>query len=258
MEKYKIGIALGGGGSRGFVHLGVYQALKDKGIEPEIIAGTSAGSIVGSFLASGLTPKEVFERFKDKKINKISKVHLPVDGLMAMDGLRKMLEELPYKRIEDLPIPFFATIANLNTGKVEYRNSGPLADLVVASSSIPILFTPVVIDGYQYVDGGVFDNMPVKPIRKLCEKTIGVNIMPVPEKKKVHNLIQISRRVFDLSVHGASVMLGRDCDLVLEPPGLEKYDILSNKHADELFNIGYQHAKKILENEKISFIPDAH
>lgn len=243
MSRYEIGIALGGGGARGFVHLGVYQALLEQQIVPDVIAGTSAGAIAGSFLAAGLSPGEVFERFKDKGINKISKVHLPVDGLMVMDGLRKMLKDLPFKRIEDLPLPFFVTVSNLNTGKVEYHNTGPLADLVVASASIPVLFSPVVIDSFQYVDGGVFDNLPVKPIRPLCQQTIGVNIMPVPEKARVHNLIQLSRRIFELSVHGASALLGRDCDLLLEPPGLHKYDILSNKHADELYEIGYQHAK---------------
>ena len=247
MKKYKIGIALGGGGARGFVHLGVYQALSELGIVPEIIAGTSAGSIAGSFLASGMPPKEVFERFKHKKINKISTVHFPVDGLMVMDGLKKMLKELPYKNIEDLPIPFFATISNLNTGKVEYRNSGPLADIVVASSSIPILFSPVTIGDYQYVDGGVCDNLPVKPIKKLCDTTLAVNIMPVGPIKKLDNLIQISRRVFDLSVHGGSALLGKDCDILIEPPCLEKFEVLSNKHADELFDIGYQHTIQTLQ-----------
>lgn len=250
-EKYKYGIAMGGGGARGFVHLGVYKALQENGIQPEIIAGTSAGSIAGSCLASGLKPEEVFEMFKDLGIYKISRIHFPIDGLMAMDGLHKMLESLPFKNIEDLPIPFYATISNLNSGRVEYRNFGPLADIVTASSSIPIIFSPVEIDGIQYSDGGVFDNLPVKPIRDKCEYTIAVNILPVPAKKEVHNLLQVARRVFDLSVHGASALLGKDCDLLIEPEGLDKFDILTNKKADKLYEIGYQHTMKILENKSL-------
>ncbi len=238
---YRFGLALGGGGTRGFVHLGVYKALLEKGIQPGIISGTSAGSIAGSFLAAGLSPDEVHARFRDKGIYKMTRIHFPIDGLMVIDGLRKMLADLKYKRIEELPIPFVVTLANLNTGLVEYRNSGPLAEIVTASSSIPMLFSPVEIDGQQYVDGGVFDNVPVEPIQDLCQKTIAVNIMPVPEKEHVHNMIQVAKRVFNLAVHGASIHRAMDCDLLIEPKGLEKYDVLTNKKADELFEIGYQY-----------------
>ncbi len=209
MKKYQVGIAMGGGGSRGFVHLGVYKALLELGIQPEVIAGTSAGAIAGSFLAAGISVDEVHARFRDKGIYKISRIHFPIDGFMVMDGLTKMLEDIKYKRIEDLPIPFIATVTNLNSGKVEYKAKGPLAEIVTASASIPMLFSPVEIDGKQYVDGGVFDNLPVEPLQKLCRKTIAVNIMPIPEKDNVHNLIQMARRVFNLSVHGASIIRAR-------------------------------------------------
>jgi len=245
MKNYKIGIALGGGGSRGFVHLGVYKALLEKGIKPDIIAGTSAGAIAGSFLAAGLSVDEIHARFRDKGIYKISRIHFPIDGLMVMDGLKKMLEDLEFKNIEDLPTPFIATVANLNTGLVEYRDKGPLAETVTASASIPMLFSPVEIDGQQFVDGGVFDNVPVTPLQKICEKTIAVNIMPVPETENVSNMIQMARRVFHLTIHGASVRRAMDCDLLIEPKGLEKYDILTNKKADQLFEIGYNYTKNI-------------
>ncbi len=248
---YKYGIALGGGGTRGFVHLGVYKALLERGIQPEIISGTSAGSIAGSFLASGLSPDEVHVRFRDKGIHKMSRIHFPVDGFMVIDGLKKMFAEMDVQHIEDLPIPFYATIANLNTGHVEYRNSGPLADIVTASSSIPMLFSPVEIDGQKYVDGGVFDNVPVEPIKMQCEKTIAVNIMPIPTKEKVHNMIQIATRVFNLTIYGTTIHRAMECDLLIEPKGQEKYDILTNKKADELFEIGYKHTMELPEVETL-------
>ena len=245
--RYNLGLVLGGGGARGFAHMGVAKALYEKGIRPDIISGVSAGAIAGAFLASGLDPEEVMKLLKDQDIMKISRIHLPKDGLLKLDGLKKHLEEhIPYKRLEDLPTPLVIAVCNLNTARVEYLNKGDLSDVILASSSIPILFSPVRMNGSVYVDGGMLDNLPVKPIRKLCSKVYAVNITPIHETDKLDNLIHIAVRSFHMSVDKWTQHWGKKADLLIEPPGVDQYDILRSRHAEELFEIAYNYTKNLI------------
>jgi NTE family protein len=93
MKKYKIGIALGGGGSRGFALMGVLQALNEKGIYPEVVSGTSAGAIVGAFYCAGFSPMDIYKLLKSKKFSDLSKMHIPTDGLFCLENLRTVLEK---------------------------------------------------------------------------------------------------------------------------------------------------------------------
>src|SRR5665811_384027 len=179
-KKYKTGLVLSGGGTRGFAHLGVIAALVEKGIKPDIISGTSAGAITGAFIAAGKTPEEILKIFKKGSFFKYTKLHIPTDGLLKLDGLKEVIQkEIASKNIEDLKVPFFVAVSNLNKGIVEYKNKGLLGETVLASSSIPILFSPVILNGDSYVDGGLMDNIPISPIKTKCEQIIVSNIRPI-------------------------------------------------------------------------------
>ncbi|MFW5822644.1 MAG: patatin-like phospholipase family protein, partial [Tangfeifania sp.] len=200
MKKYKTGLVLSGGGTRGFAHLGVIEALQEKGIKPDVISGVSAGAIVGAFIAGGKSPRETAETFKKGWFLKYTKLQFPVNGLMKLDGLKEIInKEIEFKKIEECPLPFYIGVANLNKGKAEYKNSGPLDQTVLASSSIPVLFAPVKIGGQFYVDGGLMDNIPIEPIKNNCERIIVVNIAPLNPRDKFKNLIQIASRTFYMS-----------------------------------------------------------
>lgn len=244
MAKYKLGIALGGGGARGFAHLGVLQALHEKNIHPDIIAGTSAGSIVGAFSADKRNPEEILNLLKEKGFFTYTRFNMPKTGLVSLEGLEELLEEdLSVGQIEDLPIPFIAAVTNLNKGKVEYLDKGPADQIIQASSAIPVLFSPVEMNGSLYADGGLMDNVPVEPLREICDKTIAVDISPITGMDKIENLFQIALRTFQLSV-GASVKdLRERCDLVIAPEKCSEYDLLNSSQADELFEVGYNHTK---------------
>ena len=247
MKKYKTGLVLSGGGTRGFAHLGVIAALLEKGIKPDIISGVSAGAIVGAFIAGGKTPEEILEIFKKGWVFRYTKLHIPIDGLLKLDGLKEVIQkEIPVKNIEDLKIPFFIGISNLNRGIIEYKNRGSLAEIVLASSSIPILFSPVTIGRYSYVDGGLMDNIPIHPIKNDCEQIIVSNISPVNPKAKVKNLIQIATRTFYMSVNANMKEVRKHTTVFIEPKGIDKHDILSRTHADELFELGYNSTIKAM------------
>ena len=122
--KKKIGIALGGGGSRGFAHLGAIKALEEKGIYPDVFSGTSAGAIAASLLAAKKKPDEIFEFMKDIKLTDATNITLPINGFASLDNLREMLDEiLEGKSFSDLEHKLFVCVSNLNTGGVEYLDS---------------------------------------------------------------------------------------------------------------------------------------
>jgi NTE family protein len=242
----KIGIALGGGGSKGFAHLGVLKALGEKGIRPDIIAGTSAGSIVGAFIAAGKEPEEILELIKKNRFIDFAKVTLPGGGFFTLGNFEKLMEKLlPAREFSDLQLPFYASATNLYTGKVEYLSKGPLIPAVKASCAIPVLFLPVTLHGQLYADGGVLDNLPVTPLVSKCDKIIAVNVNKNEEVKRLGNIKEAALRVFEIISNRDRDIAEDVCDLLIEPPGLGKFRILDTRHADELFEIGYEHTRKI-------------
>ncbi len=250
MKKYKVGLVLSGGGTRGFAHLGVITALFEKGIIPDVISGTSVGAIVGAFIAGGKTPQEIMEIFNKGWFFKYTTLHFPDDGLLKLNGLRGIIKKnIQFENIEDLPLPFFVSVANLNSGAAEYLNKGPLGLTVLASSSIPVLFSPVKINGQLYVDGGLVDNMPVEPIKNDCEHIISVNITPLNPRTRFKNLIQIASRTFYMGVNANMTEVHKYSSLYIEPEGIDNYDILSLSHANELFELGYD----CMKNKELPF-----
>lgn len=250
-KKYKTGLVLSGGGTRGFAHLGVIAALNELGIRPDVISGVSAGAIVGAFIAAGKKPEEILEMFKKGWFFQYTQIHLPVDGLLKLDGLKEIVEkEIEVKKIEDLALPLYICISNLNKGQVEYRNKGLLGATVLASSSIPVLFAPVKLGVFQYVDGGLMDNIPVDPIRNDCEKLIVSNISPINPTAKMKNLVQIATRTVYMSVNVKTEEVKKLADYYIEPEGIDGFDIFHRKHADELYELGYKTTLEVFKKNR--------
>ena len=198
-----IGISLSGGGARGFAHIGVLQALEEHGLAPDVICGTSAGAIIGVLYAYGYTPSEMREMVKTSNIYKVFRMVLPRRGLSSQDYLRSQLEAyIPENSFDALKRKFLVGVTNLNSGKHEIWENGPLHDLVVASSSVPGLFQPIDINGRWYVDGGVMNNLPIDVIAPLCDFVIASNVVTKVEKSttELSNLKSILARVFEISL----------------------------------------------------------
>ncbi len=243
----KIGIALGGGGAKGFAHLGVLKALGEKGIKPDMVSGTSAGSIVGAFIAAGKEPEEILELVKKHRFIDFAKVTLPGGGFFTLDNFEKLMEKLlPAREFSDLKLPFYASVTNLYTGKVEYKNDGPLIPVIKASCAIPVLFTPVRLDGQMYLDGGILDNLPYTPLAGKCDRIIVVNVNSGSEGvERLGSLKGAALRAFEIIANRDSENAKCNCSLIIEPPGLGKFKILDTSHADDLFEIGYNHCNQI-------------
>lgn len=243
----EVKLVLSGGGARGFAHIGVLIGLAELGIKPVAISGTSAGSLVGAFVADGFHPneiKEIFEKHKFKKSLRFSNLKA---GLFTSDSIHEIISKnLRTKNIEDLKIPFYVTATNLLNGDRIVFNSGAIIERVVASCSIPILLPPVYIDKVPYVDGGVTSNLPVEPfLPKDKTKIIGVNVNPISPYSSETGIIDTVDRTIQLCLKENVMRNASNCDVFIEPTGIEKYKLMDNEKVSEIIEIGYNHIKTI-------------
>lgn len=260
---YHVGLVLSGGGARGFAHAGAFKAFDELGVKPQIIAGTSAGSIAGALYASGLSPEQMLEAFKDIRFFKFPKLNLfgrkvpegpcPKEKnkyiVLKTRNLAKILDNnLPVKTFEELKIPLVVNATMVAGGQNVYFTTGELLKPVVASSAIPLFFKPVTINGYEFVDGGVLQNLPVSAIRKACKYIVAIDINPL-EDLTMHQtaLGNEWERLFKLLIRANTLSDKSEADLFIQPKELVKYSIVDTKHGEEMFQIGYQATKVALE-----------
>ncbi|MEO1451029.1 MAG: patatin-like phospholipase family protein [Bacteroidota bacterium] len=244
--KYSLGIALSGGGVRGIAHIGVLQCLEDHGYQPEIVSGTSAGALVGTLYAAGMRPAEILEIFTESSLLKLFKLSLPKIGLTNNAYIVETLEELlPKNDFSVLQKPLYVSVTNMSSGNFELRHEGQLFEYVAASAAIPILFKAWEINGQQYVDGGVLNNLPVEPLRNRCEKLIGVNVTPIEHQAPAGNLITVADRVFNLVMWANVEQRLKACDVVIEPPA-DAYHLFQLNKAEEIYKAGYETTQSMM------------
>ncbi|HNV99200.1 MAG TPA: patatin-like phospholipase family protein [Chitinophagales bacterium] len=244
----RVGICLSGGGARGIAHIGVLQALESAGIFPEVISGCSAGSMVGALYANGLPPRDIYRLIEKKSIYSIIRMGLPDKGMMELSYFRKILSDnIPHDRFEDLKKPFFVSVTNLNTGRAEIVGSGKLIDLVIASQSIPLVFKPQQIGEHIYVDGGVLNNLPIEPIRPLCDVLIGVNVNPVNYQKNLQGMRDVGYRVLNLTLMLNMQERLKQCDFVIEPKTGD-FTIFDVSRSNLIYDAGYEAALPAAES----------
>jgi len=180
MARAKIGLALGSGSARGWSHIGIIEALAEAGIEPDIVCGTSMGSLVGAAYITGrMTPLRVWaEAVSWREIVGMLDIRLMRGGLMDGRQIMGFLRSLEMAgSIEDAPKPFAAVATDLMTGEEIWLTAGPIVDAVRASIALPGIFSPARVDGKWLVDGGLVNPVPVSVCRALgAEIVIAVNL----------------------------------------------------------------------------------
>jgi NTE family protein len=238
----KIGISLSGGGAKGIAHVGVLQALVDNGIEIDLIAGTSAGAIVGALFAAGIPASTMLDAIRNTSLLRIFGFRWPDRGLGDMTYLKSLLSKLiVYDSFESLGKPLYVPIMNINSGQVEIKNKGKLFDVICASSSVPLLFKPVVIDENHYLDGGIGMNMPVRCMVGKVDLIIGVNLVNHHDlaDKYLGSWKEIMSRVFDLAVYNNVKPEMSLCDIIIEPIDIHLYSRFNFSQAELLYKAGY-------------------
>lgn len=185
-----IAIALGGGGAKGFAHIGVLKVLESHGIKPKIVTGTSAGSFVGSIYASGKTPYQLQQIALTLKESDIRDLTFNSQGVVQGQKLQNYVNKhIANKPIEQFPIRFAAVATRLDTGTKAEFIKGNAGQAVRASCSIPNVFVPATIGGKQYVDGGLVSPIPVKTAKAMgADIVIAVDISARPAGNKPMNM----------------------------------------------------------------------
>lgn len=244
---YKIGYALSGGGIKGLCHAGVLKALEENGIKPEIMSGVSAGAIVGALYADGYSPDEIGSFFEGMEFRKMAQPQIPDGGFFKINNFEKFLDKkLRAKTFEELRIPFRIVATNLDKGQSVVFSEGNLLEAIIASSSVPVLFTPKIIRGDHYVDGGVFKNFPVSTIRDDCEKVIGINASPMIVANTKMNLLNVAQRSYHY-MFKANILHDKElCDILVEPSDVANYEMFDTQKSKEIFDLGYNTAKEVI------------
>lgn len=246
-KPYKIGIAMSGGGIKGLCHAGVLKALEEHDIKPDIMSGVSSGSVVGALYADGYSPDEIAALFEDISFRKLTKIQIPDGGFFRIDAFEKFLtKNLRAKTFEELNIPLRVVATNLDKGQSVVFSSGKLVEAIVASCSIPVLFSPKIIDGVHYVDGGVLKNFPVSTINEECEKVIGINASPLVADEYKLNILNVATRSYQFMFKANIIHDKELCDLLIEPVDMGNYDTFDIDKGREIFELGYKTARQIL------------
>lgn len=250
-KPYKLGIAFSGGGARGFAHAGALAAIEEAGLKPDILAGVSAGSLVAVLYAAGLRPAQFLDIFSGQNFSSFARLRPHGGGLFTLDPFKKFIEDNlgGYKNLEDLPMPVYLGVTDFNHGVSAEFHSGPIAERVVASCSIPITFHPVEIDGIDYVDGGVLRNHPAWIIRDQCEYLIGINVSPLlPEKDENNSIWNVALRTYNIMAKSNQQHDMALCDLNIAPAEIAHYAPFDLRSINNVYMSGYVTARKGLRD----------
>ncbi|MCS6821853.1 MAG: patatin-like phospholipase family protein [Microscillaceae bacterium] len=240
-----IGITLSGGGARGIAHLGVLQALTEMNIFPKQVVGVSAGAIVGAFYCAGYTPAEVLDFLAHTNLFWFLRpTFFRKAGLIDMDKLealyRKYFKE---DNFAALKIPLTIAATDLNLGQTTFFSEGELIRPILASSCIPVVFSPISFRGSVYVDGGVLNNMPIEPLQN-CKVIIGVHTNPYDPTQPLNSARLVLERCLLLAVHQSARRNFDKCDILIEPEGLKRFNPLQLWQFREIYQIGYKYTLK--------------
>ena len=215
----KIALALGGGAARGFSHVGVIKALEAQGIKPDIVVGTSAGSVVGALYAAGFSGYEIQKLAIQLDESAFSDWSIPDRGFFKGQALQNFINKtLSNKPIERLKRPFAIVATELQTGDMTVFRQGDTGLAVRASSSVPGVFQPVIINGKEYVDGGLTSPVPVKAARAMgADIVIAVDISAKPRARKIIGSFDMLLQTFAIMGQSISAYEMAGADVVLRP-----------------------------------------
>lgn len=269
----KIGLALGGGGSRGIAHLGVLKTLEENNIEIGAIAGTSIGGLIGAAFLSGYSANELIERFSQINQPKLyGQKRGDEPSLLGLAGGTKVLEDLLEDRtFDDLDTPFAVTAVDIEEGQAITIQEGRLLDAVLATIAVPGIFPARRWGGKLLVDGGVANPVPVDVVRKLrpilpvvavvlSERTPPSFIMPVPEipvaapvveylsRMRVAQALNVFLQSLEVgSKFLAEIHLERDKPEVIIRPQLGEISFMDNINIHSISELGAEATNQVLE-----------
>jgi NTE family protein len=233
----RIGLALGGGAARGFAHIGVLQVLEEAGIRPDLVVGTSAGSLVAALYATGRSGESLKSLAVDLDESIFADWGFPGRGVLRGEALARFVRQQTGGRtIEQARLPLGIVATELGSGEPILFQRGDIGTAVRASSAVPAVFEPVAIGGKEYVDGGLVAPVPVRFARQMgAELVVAVDISAPPEANGTGDALRMLLQTFAIMGRSINQFELRDADVVLRPvlTGLSGADFSARRRAIE-------------------------
>jgi len=252
--QYKIGVALSGGGSKGLAHAGVLKYLDEIDCQPEIMSGSSAGSIVASLYSYGIRPHEILDFFQSIYFFNWKHFTLTKPGFIDSNAFKSYFTKIfGEATLKELKIRTLITATDMVTGQLNvFDKDTKIAEAILASSSFPGVMSPFEIDGNLYSDGGILNHFPTDLLRDKCETLIGVYVSPIQSitHKDLNSIKAVTARAFDLLSAKSNISKFEHCDWLIESNELCQYNTFetNKQRMKEIFTIGYETAKKSHKN----------
>lgn len=240
-RKVKVGIAFGGGGTRGFCHLGAIKAFEEFGIKFDFVAGTSAGSLAGAFYAAGYSYQQMYDIIKDIKEKDIRKNVIPFTP-SKLDGVGDILiKNLGDINIEDLKIPYAAVAVDIKSTKEVCFAKGNLAKAVMGSCAVPAVFQPVIYDDMILCDGGLQNTIPAD-----IPKFFGCDYVVAVDVNKSRTYGTYSTKIFDVITCSIRILMKSNAvrgylnaDIVVAPE-TKRFKSTKTDGLEEMIEEGYK------------------
>ena len=247
---YHTGLALSGGGAKGFAHIGVLMAMEKNGLKPDVLAGVSAGSVVAVLYAAGLSPRDIIECFGAYSgFSDFTNLTIPKTSFFRLDKFAKIFESwLPVKYMEKLDIPTVICATDIEAGKSKGWWKGEITPRVMASCCVPIVFAPIEIDGRNYIDGGVLRNLPAWAIRKQCDTLIGSHCSPLSDDYTFKaSLPAVAMRTYSLMSKSNTLQDILLCDVMIRHAAVAKVSTFDMSEMRSIVLKGYDTAMPVIE-----------
>ena len=234
-----LGLALGGGAARGFAHVGVIQVLEEAGIQPHLVVGTSAGSLVAALYASGKNSAQLRRVAETMEEAEITDWMMPILNRGALRGealARYVNTQVGGRLIEQMKRPLGIVATDLHNGEPMLFQRGNTGSAVRASSAVPAVFQPVKIGTREYVDGGLVSPVPVRQAREMgANVVIAVDISTDPEGSPASDTFQILMQTFNIMGKSLNTILLKDADVVVKPAlmGVKSADFAARRKSIE-------------------------
>lgn len=246
-----VGLALSSGGARGLAHIGAIMALEENNIPIDMIAGCSAGSLVGSLYACGISAKKMGDIAMNIDRKLWLDIVIPRKGFIKGDKIIELIKLLTRNRnIEDLDIPYAAVAADIKTGERVVFNQGPISTAVRASISVPGVFEPVHMGDKVLVDGAVLDRVPASLLKEMgCDTIIAVDVgfgMAPASITHIIDVILVSLDVMTRQISKRSII---EADILIKPP-LTHINGSKFNLVEECMEIGYNSTMEKMDEIK--------
>jgi NTE family protein len=262
------GLVLSAGAARGLAQLGVYRALHEAGIHVDWVGGTSIGAVTAAAIAMDWDPQEALQRMRAAflKGKPFSGLTVPLMSLLSGERVKNLLTEHFARDIEDLPLAYFCISSNLDRGVQNVHRSGPLVDAIRASSALPGVLPPQVVDNELAVDGAVLNNLPVdvmqaQPVRTIIAVDVSslspqsVNYVEIPtpwqvlrgrwwpgaQRHHVPSLAAVMLKATEIGAQLRAQERTQRANLLLQPP-VQQYGVTDIKAFDRVVATGYDYA----------------